>query len=110
VPALSIDAAVELFAERAGHSRGGRESIDPADGDRIVEICSRLDRIPLAVELAAACTAHMTPAEIADQLADRLTFLPGDTTRPPQQRTLRSTLDRPPARRDRPPVARRHRR
>lgn len=93
VPVMSLDAATALFTDRSARwSETGREA-DPATGDLVAEICTRLDRIPLAVELAAACVAHMTLPEIADQLAHRLTFLPGDAARSPQQRTLRGTLD-----------------
>lgn len=91
-PMADSDAAA-LFADRSAQWRDSSAADGAADRRRIEEICARLDGIPLAVELAAACVAHMTLSEIAAQLDDRLTFFPGDPTRSQQQRTLRATMD-----------------
>ena len=90
---MSRGDAAALFVDRASQWRDGFTAGDATDQQGIDEICVRLDGIPLAIELAAACVAHMTLTEIAAQLDDRLTFFPGDPTRSQQQRTLRATMD-----------------
>lgn len=90
---MSRGDAIALFIDRASQWREGFTAGDAAGQQQIDEICVRLDGIPLAIELAAACVAHMTVAEIAAQLDDRLTFFPGDPTRSQQQRTLRATME-----------------
>jgi predicted ATPase len=57
--------AVELFLERA-HEAGVR--IEHADLDAVVDLCGRLDGLPLALEIAAARARTMSPAEIAERL------------------------------------------
>ncbi len=84
-------AAVELFVERA---RAVNPTFDP---DRrtvftVVEICDRLDGMPLAIELAAARTAVLAPSEILDRMADRFRLLSGGRGRH-RRRTLQATLD-----------------
>ena len=73
VPPLAIaddgaSTAIDLFVERARAAGGHVEPADPA----IVEICRRLDGVPLAIELAAARVAVMSPAELVVQLDDGL--------------------------------------
>ena len=63
VPPLAEPEAVTLFCERA-QAR--------AETTTIAELCRRLDNLPLAVELAAARTGVLTPAQILDRLAQRL--------------------------------------
>jgi predicted ATPase/class 3 adenylate cyclase len=72
---LTVDeTGVELFVDRA---RSARHGFDPDDLGRrlIVEICQRLDGMPLAIELAAARTRSMTVAELAGRLDDRFRVL-----------------------------------
>ncbi|MEO5900347.1 MAG: BTAD domain-containing putative transcriptional regulator [Ilumatobacteraceae bacterium] len=58
---LLIDDAMELFHERAAE----RGSTVPADGAGAVRaVCARLDCLPLAIELAAARAAMLTPDEL----------------------------------------------
>ena len=57
--------AVELFLERA---RDAGVDIDGADLDAVVDLCGRLDGLPLAIEIAAARARTLSPAEIADRL------------------------------------------
>ncbi|CAE6906268.1 hypothetical protein R69608_03229 [Paraburkholderia nemoris] len=60
----------------------------------IVQICRRLDGIPLAMELAAACVSALGLSGVADQLDDRFRLLTrGFRTALPRQQTLLSTLD-----------------
>ena len=57
--------AVELFLERA---RDAGVRIERADLDAVVDLCGRLDGLPLALEIAAARARTMSPAEIAERL------------------------------------------
>jgi predicted ATPase/DNA-binding winged helix-turn-helix (wHTH) protein len=60
----------------------------------IVQICRRLDGIPLAIELAAACVSALGLPGVADQLDDRFRLLTrGSRTALPRQQTLLSTLN-----------------
>ena len=77
-PVRSLDPdseAVELFIERAR----AVQAVFDADTDRgvIVEICRRLDCIPLAIELAAARTIALGPGELLARLDDRFRLLRG---------------------------------
>lgn len=70
-----------------------------AEGDRtstaaMVRICRRLDGIPLAIELAAACTSAFGLVEVAERLDDRFRLLRhGARTAPLRHQTLRSAID-----------------
>ncbi|NPT40550.1 AAA family ATPase [Paraburkholderia sp. 1N] len=60
----------------------------------ITRICRQLDGIPLAIELAAACTATLGIQGVADHLDDRFQILRnGARTALPRQQTLRATVD-----------------
>jgi predicted ATPase/class 3 adenylate cyclase len=85
--------AVRLFVERA--SAADRDfRLDPAVLAAVVEICRRLDGIPLAIELAASQVATLSPAEIADLLDERFRLLTGGRrTAVERHRTLRATVD-----------------
>ncbi len=86
--------AAQLFIERA---RSARPGFTP--GERglaaIGALCSRLDGLPLAIELAAARVAVMSPAEVLTRLDDRFTFLSGGGRRTALARhqTLRAAID-----------------
>ncbi|MCZ2857476.1 AfsR/SARP family transcriptional regulator [Blastococcus sp. VKM Ac-2987] len=67
--------AVELFAERA-RAAGGTFELDDVRAE-VAEICRRLDGLPLAIELAAARTASLTPSQLLERLDDRLRLLGG---------------------------------
>ncbi len=84
-------AAVELFAERARAVSGGLD----LDGDRseVADICRRLDGVPLAIELAAARTASLTPSQLLARLDDRMRLLTGGRRAgADRHRTLRATV------------------
>jgi predicted ATPase/DNA-binding SARP family transcriptional activator len=83
VPALDLDDAVALFAERS--------RLEPDATVR--ELCAGLDALPLAIELAAARTKILTPGQILARLGDRLDFLKGGPDLDLRQRTLRRTID-----------------
>ncbi len=64
------------------------------DVDLAEQICERLDRLPLAIELAAARTKTLAPGEILQRLQRRLPVLStGPRDAPRRQRTLQATLD-----------------
>jgi hypothetical protein len=58
----------------------------------VVEICRRLDGIPLAIELAASRMASMTPAEVRDRLDQRFRLLVGRRRGPERHHTLRNAV------------------
>jgi predicted ATPase/class 3 adenylate cyclase len=65
--------AVELFVDRA---RAVAAAVDPARDEAVIrEICSSLDGIPLAIELAAARTRTMSPEQIRANLNTRFRLL-----------------------------------
>ena len=83
VPPLEQSEAEELFCAR---SRLPRD-------DEIADLCRRLDDLPLAVELAAARTAVLSPTEIRDRLSQRLDLFKGGRDADPRQQTLRATIE-----------------
>ncbi|MDQ3026762.1 MAG: tetratricopeptide repeat protein [Pseudomonadota bacterium] len=93
VPALASAQAIQLFVDRA---RASSSSFTPApeNAQTIVEICRRLDGIPLAIELAAARVRALSVEKIAARLDDRFRLLTGgDQTALPRQQTLRASID-----------------
>ena len=79
--------------DRAEATRSGLE-LDATNADQIVEICRRLDAIPLAIELAAARVISMSPAEIAGLLDERFRLLTGGRRRGVERhQTLRATVE-----------------
>ncbi len=94
VPSLSLDnEAVELFADRARHSRPEFVVTDE-NATTVTEICQRLDGMPLAIELAAARIRALSLAEIVDSLHDRFRLLTGGArTAVRRQQTLRASVD-----------------
>jgi predicted ATPase/class 3 adenylate cyclase len=87
VSPLESDAAVELLRRRA--QAAGAVQIDER---RLTELCSRLDRLPLAIELAAARLPHLSVDEILTRLDERFRLLSvrrGD----PRHATLLATID-----------------
>ena len=87
VSPLSTSAAVALFEARLTGDVG--DSAGAADA--IVQICERLDRLPLALELAAARTRHLRLPEILERLRDRFDLLhDGPRNAPIHQRNLRA--------------------
>ncbi len=97
VPSLDIgagidSAAVSLFVERA---QGIAPSFAMVNGDEAaaaVEICRRLDGIPLAIELAASRMASMTVSEVRDRLDQRFRLLVGSRRGLERHQTLRHAV------------------
>ena len=80
---------------RAGAAAPSRTSRSTtANAGAVVEICRRLDGMPLAIELAAARVSSMSPAEIAELLDERFRLLTGGRrTAVERHQTLRATVD-----------------
>ena len=93
VPSLSLAGeAVELFVDRARHARPDFTVTD--DDLTVLEICRRLDGMPLALELAAARVRALTVSEILDGLRDRFRLLTGGArTSVRRQQTLQASVD-----------------
>jgi len=106
VPSLSLpeqadvtkDAAmgfesVQLFVDRASAANRKFQLTDE-DASFVAQICSRLDGIPLAIELAASRITVFSPEQIAKRLDDRFRLLTGGSrTALPRQQTLRALID-----------------
>ncbi|OBK95720.1 cyclase, partial [Mycobacterium sp. 1165178.9] len=93
VPSLETgtdSSAVTLFVERA-------QAVAPhfsitGDADAVVDICARLDGIPLAIELAASRMRSMTAKEVRDRLDHRFQLLTGTRRGLERHQTLRHTV------------------
>lgn len=85
--------SVALFLDRA---RAVNPLLDtgPEELAAVVEICRRLDGVPLAIELAAARARILTPTALLGRLTSRLDVLTGGPRDlPARQRTMRDTID-----------------
>jgi predicted ATPase/class 3 adenylate cyclase len=95
LPAASVVSqfdAVELFAARARALQPGFE-VTGANAAAVAEICVRLDGLPLALELAAARIALLSPDAMLKRLGGRLKLLTsGARDLPARQQTLRGAL------------------
>ena len=89
VRSLAIDAAVDLFTERA-HYVAPALTFD--DASVVGDICRRLDGIPLAIELAASRTSSMAVDEIRDHLDHRFKLLVGSRRALGRHQTLRHAV------------------
>jgi predicted ATPase len=90
---IAAFAAAELFLDRARAATPDLV-VDAETLTAIGIICQRLDGIPLALELAAARLASLSPAELADRVVDRFAVLTtGSRTADARQQTLRATVD-----------------
>ncbi|HEU0297116.1 MAG TPA: adenylate/guanylate cyclase domain-containing protein [Anaerolineales bacterium] len=85
--------SVQLFVERAARAQS-HFHLTEHNAFAVAQICSRLDGIPLAIELAAARVKLFTPEQIAERLDDRFKLLTGGSrTALPRQQTLRALID-----------------
>ena len=92
VEALREYPAVSLFVERA-HAYQNDFALTHENAATVAAICARVDGLPLALELAAARTAVLSPGELLRRLESPLTLLtngPRDTNL--RQQTLRNTI------------------
>ncbi|HUP85531.1 MAG TPA: LuxR C-terminal-related transcriptional regulator [Acidimicrobiales bacterium] len=93
VPSLSMPEAVTLFIDRSRDASADFEAAG-AELEAIAEICTQLDGIPLAIELAAARTSTLTVRQIASGLGDSLRLLTrGPRTTLPRHKTLRASVE-----------------
>ncbi len=93
VDPLPPDAAADLFVERA-RTAEPRLRTGAFDAATVDALCRRLDRLPLAIELAATHLRALTPGELLQRLDNRLPLLSdGPHDLPARQQTLRSTLE-----------------
>lgn len=85
--------AVQLFVDRARAAQPGFQLSDD-NADAVAEVCRRLDGLPLAIELAAARTGALRPADLAARLDERFTLLEGSRRAgDPRHRTLHQVVD-----------------
>ena len=92
-PGLPYSDAIELFVER-GSTVAPWFQLDTENSAHIVAICTRLDGLPLAIEMAAAHLRVMTPSEIADALHNRFAVLVRrEREEMARHGTLRTALD-----------------
>ncbi len=90
---LADNDAIRLFADRARLVRP-TFAVTAENVDDVSAICQRLDGLPLAIELAAARTRLLTPAQLLARLEFRLPFLTGGPRDlPARQQTLRAAID-----------------
>jgi predicted ATPase len=97
VPSLDVgagidSAAVSLFIERAQAVSPGFSVANADEAAAVVEICGRLDGIPLAIELAASRMASMTASEVRDRLDHRFRLLVGSRRGLARHQTLRHAV------------------
>jgi predicted ATPase/class 3 adenylate cyclase len=88
VPPLEPGEGADLFVARA-------RAADPAfhpDG-AVIELCERLENLPLALELAAARVRMLSPEQLLERLAGRLDLLKAGRGVDPRQQTLRATIE-----------------
>ena len=86
-------AAVALFVDRAQAAKPSF-ALTEANSGAVMDICRRLEGLPLAIELAAAKVRMLTPAAIAERLKRSLPMLTAAVRDlPDRHRTMRATLD-----------------
>ena len=100
VPSLEVRSgigsdAAALFVERALAVAPAFDAKAQQDQSAVVEICQRLDGIPLAIELAASRMMSMSPAEVRDRLGDRFRLLAGPRRGLERHQTLRHAVAGP---------------
>jgi predicted ATPase len=96
VPPLGVDSieseAAELFVERARATQPGF-GLSPRTAPAVLEVCRRLDGIPLAIELAASRVAAFGLEQLVQRLAtDARLLLSKDRTAVRRQQTLENTI------------------
>ena len=84
---------VQLFVERAAAASGSFE-LTAANRGAVVELCRRLDGLPLGIELAAVRTRVLSAEQIRDRLGERFELLTGGSRAAlPRHQTLRTTIE-----------------
>jgi predicted ATPase/DNA-binding XRE family transcriptional regulator len=88
VPPLTTGDATALLRERAAAAGVVVEPSEVLD-----RICARLDRLPLALQLAAPRLRIFSPAQLLDRIESRLDLFTGPRDAEPRHRTLRATIE-----------------
>ncbi len=90
---LRLNEAVKLFVERAAAASGDFE-LTGDNRSSVVQLCRRLDGIPLAIELAAVRTRALTPEQICGRLGQRFSLLSGGSPAAlPRHQTLQAAIE-----------------
>ena len=90
---LRQNESVMLFTERAA-AASGKFELTVSNKEAVVDLCRRLDGLPLAIELAAVRTRVLTVEQIRDRLSDRFALLTGGNRAAlPRHQTLRTTIE-----------------
>lgn len=85
--------AVRLLTERARETVG-EFRVDARNAEQVIDLCARLDGIPLAIELAATRLRSLSLGQILERLDHRFDLLRrGDRRAVARQRTLRALID-----------------
>jgi predicted ATPase len=85
--------AVQLFVERA-QAANPNFQLKAENAQVVVDICARLDGLPLAIELVAARSKWLTPQQMLEQLGDRFALLMnGPRDLPARQQSLQAAID-----------------
>ncbi len=97
VPSLDVNSgtespAVNLFLDRTHSVVSDFSLAQPGEAEAVIEICRRLDGIPLAIELAASRMASMTASEVRDRLDQRFRLLVGSRRGLSRHQTLRHAV------------------
>jgi non-specific serine/threonine protein kinase len=93
LPPLELPEAIELLIERA-RAVAPDFALSAENEDAVAQLCTRLDGLPLAIELAAARAKLLAPSEILERSGSALELLTGGRRDAPErQKTLRATID-----------------
>jgi non-specific serine/threonine protein kinase len=87
VAAMGADDAMELFVARAAAS-----GVPVEPGPDVQSVCDRLDRLPLALQLAAPRLKLFSIEQLLERFPSRLDLLQGGRDADPRQATLRATI------------------
>lgn len=89
---IASNDAVRLFVDRAEATSAGF-ALTPSNGAAVAAICQRADGLPLAIELAAARTAFLSPSALLQRLDPRLPMLSGGPRdQPGRLRTMHDAI------------------
>ncbi|SNT45214.1 ATP-binding protein [Rhodococcoides kyotonense] len=92
-PLSTTGAALELFENRAAAALSGF-AITPSTRDAVRRVCTQLDGMPLAIELACARLTALSVDDLAERLDDRLSLLTiGNRGGPSRHRSLHATVE-----------------